>query len=141
MSVEELPGWAAQYVGLPYLPGGRDRAGIDCWGLYSLIMREQFGLELPPYEGPVWAAGSSGRGIVRAAEAYASQFTRIEAADTRLGDAILLRAMGLPIHIGMVVGNGLMLHAEEYQNSVIARYNSPQWASRIVSFFRWTPDG
>lgn len=141
MSVGDIPGWAAQYVGLPYLPGGRDRAGIDCWGLYSLIMREQFGMELPAYEGPTWGSRASGRGIRAAAEEYAKQFTPIEASEARLGDAILIRTFGMPIHLGMVVGRDLMLHAEEYQNSVIARYNSPQWASRIVSFFRWTPDG
>lgn len=136
-----MPGWAAQYVGLPYAPGGRDRAGIDCWGLYALIMREQLGMELPPYEGPTWGSGGSGRGIRAAAEEYARQFTAIEERDAQVGDAILLRTFGMPIHLGMVVGRGLMLHAEEYQNSVIARYNSPQWASRIVSFYRWTPDG
>lgn len=141
MSVEELPGWVAQYVGLPYLPGGRDRAGIDCWGLYSLVMAEQWGMRLPPYEGPTWGSGAGGRGIAKAAQEYASQFTAIPEAEARVGDAILLRTFGMPIHLGMVVGRGLMLHAEEYQNSVIARYNSPQWASRIVSFFRWTPDG
>lgn len=141
MSVGELPGWAGQYVGLPYAPGGRDRAGIDCWGLYSLIMREQFGMELPPYEGPPVTSAGSLRAVAKAAADYASQFTQIAAEDARLGDAILLRTYGYPVHIGMVVGRSLMLHAEEYQDSVIARYNSPQWASRIVSFFRWNPDG
>lgn len=141
MSLADVPPWASQYVGLPYLPGGRDRAGIDCWGLYSLIMAEQFGLQLPPYEGPTWGSQASGRGIRQAAEDYARQFDPVAAGEERLGDAILLRTFGMPIHVGMVVGRGLFLHAEEYQNSVIARYNSPQWASRIVSFFRWTPDG
>jgi len=141
MSLGELPGWAAQYVGLPYRPGGRDRAGIDCWGLYSLVMAEQWGMQLPPYEGPPMGSAASLRAVARAAEDYAKQFTRIDAADARLGDAILIRTYGFPVHLGMVVGRGLMLHAEEYQDSVIARYTSPQWASRIVSFFRWTPDG
>ena len=141
MSLGELPSWVAQYVGLPYRPGGRDRAGIDCWGLYALVMREQFGMELPPYEGPPWGSAATGRGIAKAAAEYAQQFTQIEPPAAKLGDAILIRSYGMPIHLGMVVGRELMLHAAEYQTSVIARYNSPLWASRIVSFYRWNPDG
>lgn len=141
MSLAELPGWTAQYVGLPYLAGGRSRAGIDCWGLYSLILAEQFGMAMPPYEGPHMASGASMRAIAAAAEAYASQFTRIEASQAQIGDAILIRVYGFPVHVGMVVGRGLMLHAEEGRESVVARYNSPEWASRIASFYRWTPNG
>jgi cell wall-associated NlpC family hydrolase len=141
MSLADVPGWAAQYVGIPYVPGGRSRAGADCWGLYSLVMAEQFGLVLPPYEGPNWGSKASARAVAAAAEAYARQFERVEASEARLGDAILMRTFGLPVHLGMVVTPGLMLHAEEYQDSVIARYTSFQWASRIVSFHRWTPNG
>lgn len=141
MSLEDMPGWVADYVGLPYLPGGRTRAGLDCWGLYGLVMAEQFGLALPPYEGPDWSSDCSPRAVAAAAKEYASQFDQVPRGEERLGDAILLRIFGLPVHLGMVVGDGLMLHAEEYHTSVIARYNSPQWASRIVSFYRWTPDG
>lgn len=141
MSLGDMPGWVAQYVGIPYAPGGRCRSGLDCWGLYALVMAEQFGLALPPYDGPDLSSQASARAVARAAEAYASQFDRVEAADARLGDAILMRVYGLPIHLGMVVADGLMLHAEEHHSSVIARYNSFQWASRIVSFYRWTPNG
>lgn len=141
MSLADIPSWAARYVGVPYVPGGRAATGADCWGLYSLVMAEQFGLSLPPYDGPNMASGSSGRAVAAAAEAYAKQFDRVEAADVRLGDAILIRVYGFPIHVGMVVGLGLMLHVEEYHSSVIARYTSTQWANRIVSFHRWTPNG
>lgn len=141
MSLASVPGWVAAYVGVPYKPGGRTRQGADCWGLYSLVMAEQFGLALPPYEGPDWGAGASARAVAAAAQEYARQFAEVLQGQERLGDAILLRTYGMPVHLGMVVGIGLMLHAEEYQSSVIARYNSPQWASRIVSFHRWTPNG
>lgn len=141
MSVADLPGWVGSYVGIPYVPGGRTRDGADCWGLYSLVMAEQFGMGLPPYEGPNWGSTASARAVAAAAKEYASQFQQIPMGEERLGDAILLRTYGLPVHLGMVVGQSLMLHAEEYHNSVIARYNSPQWASRIVSFHRWTQNG
>lgn len=43
--------WATHYVGLPYLAGGRDRAGLDCWGLLRLVYLEQRGIELPQLPG------------------------------------------------------------------------------------------
>lgn len=42
-------GWTDQYIGIPYLDLGRDRAGCDCWGLHRLVVFEQTGLLLPEY--------------------------------------------------------------------------------------------
>jgi cell wall-associated NlpC family hydrolase len=42
-----IPNWAAQYVGLPFRDKGRARTGLDCYGLVVLVLREQFGVEVP----------------------------------------------------------------------------------------------
>lgn len=39
--------WASQYIGIPYLAGGSDVAGLDCWGLVRLVLKEQCGLDMP----------------------------------------------------------------------------------------------
>ena len=33
--------WTTRYIGLPYLAGGRERDGVDCWGLLRLIYRDE----------------------------------------------------------------------------------------------------
>ena len=38
------------FIGIPYLAGGRDFKGCDCWGLVTLYYREALGLELPDYK-------------------------------------------------------------------------------------------
>lgn len=45
------PHWATKYIGLPYAEGGRDRKGLDCWGLLRLIYKDEKGVLLPDLPG------------------------------------------------------------------------------------------
>ncbi len=37
------------FIGLSYLDKGRDRNGLDCWGLVRLVYSELLNIELPCY--------------------------------------------------------------------------------------------
>lgn len=49
-----------QYIGLPWVAGGRSLSGMDCWGLLRHVQKEHFGVNLPdaptvePYRHGEW---------------------------------------------------------------------------------------
>lgn len=134
-----LPPWAAQYVGLPYRKHGRERDGVDCWGLLCMIWREQLGGPLAAYEGVDWYTGQRPEVIGSDALAYASQYTQVALGDEQLGDGLLLRMRGHPFHVGLVLAPGYMIHTHESAGSVIERYRSLQWEKRISAVYRPEP--
>jgi len=132
-----LPGWLAGYIGIPYQPGGRTRAGLDCWGLVTMVWAETFGHALPPYEGQPWGLGASADEVAASARAFADRFTRIEPGQEALGDGILLMIAGAPIHIGLVVEPGKMLHIADGAASCIENYRNSVWSKRVAGFYRY----
>ncbi len=39
--------WTQKYVGIPFLSGGRNEGGVDCYGLVRLILNNEYGYNLP----------------------------------------------------------------------------------------------
>lgn len=137
MDRSELPEWCAQYIGLPYKTGGRTRDGIDCWGLFNLVWAEQLGRALPDYDGALWHPGASAEEVAACARAYSDSFRRIEPGTERLGDGILFRMRGHPLHMALVVAPGFMLHVEDNCDACIEPYRVFRWEKRIIDFYRY----
>ena len=50
----------ADYSKIPYVDGGRDRTGLDCWGLVREVLHQHFNVPLLPKFGQVAAANKLG---------------------------------------------------------------------------------
>lgn len=138
MLPDSVPEWVGGYVGLPYETGGRSLDGVDCWGLVELAYNAHSGHVLPAYDGPLWyGPRTPGEPIGQAAEAFAARFAPVAAGEERLFDAVLLRIRGFPMHVGLIIAPGWMLHSQIGADSSVERYRpSLTWENRIAGFFR-----
>lgn len=125
------------YVGIPYVNAGRDRNGIDCWGLVRLFYFEQYKIELVSGGADYAAEDGSNVFAKLTSEAMAEATQEWERTDNpNAGDIVLLRILGYPSHIGIVVSPGKMLHARSGIDSAIESIESGAWRHRIDGYYR-----
>ena len=120
----------AGYVGLPYRERGRDRSGLDCWGLNVVVYRDRFGVTVPDH-GPAFAAvmdpldaadpARQERAFVRLAQKLIrdQKKTWTEIKTPVLGATVLVRRSGQPVHTGIYLTGGDLLHADFEIGSVV----------------------
>jgi cell wall-associated NlpC family hydrolase len=129
--------WAADYVGLPFVDGGRDAAvGLDCWGVVQAVYRDQLGIDLPGY-GETYAGGQ--KAMTREIEAGAEHdetWRRVEVPQP-FDVAVMRLPQGLRWgHVGVVADARHVLHTEKASGAVLARMDGVMIRHRIVGFWR-----
>lgn len=131
-----IPFWVSDYIGLPFETHGRSRKGCDCWGLVRLVLEERFGQRLPCY-GDMYDSTKAAAQIGRIVDLEKRFWQEIPAGKEKLGDVIVLRARGQPMHVGLVIGGGKMLHVVEGADSVFEPYDGFKWKNRVTGFYRY----
>lgn len=106
---EELPRFAEQYLGVPYLWGGMSSKGMDCSGLVRMAY---------------WAQG---RVIPRDASQQALEGEEIAEADLRPGDLLFFGnpRTGRITHVAIYDRNGEYIHASQLVRRNSLRPDSP----------------
>lgn len=122
------------YIGLPYKENGRDKSGVDCWGLARIFYDEQLGIKLPSYADLY--DGSYDPKAVATINYFKDTWKKVET--PQLGDLCLFRILGEPIHVGVYIGNSRFLHSRDGKDSVIEHLESLQWFRRLEGFYRYT---
>ena len=120
-----LDEFTARAIRVPFVELGRGWSGWDCWGAVVMFHQKVLGVELPHY-----TTGHS--------DAWASHPPKWDSVTRpEPGDVVLLSIAGLPIHVGLAIGAGLMLHTEPRIGTLIERLASPKWARRVEGFYRY----
>ncbi len=139
-----IPAWCKQYIGLPFKRYGRDRSGVDCWGLYRLALGEQTGNWVPLYEQytfsdlpPEEDKAERARVAAQIQEDLGRYWTQIPKGQEQPFDGVLMRIYGQPAHVGLVVAPGRMLHIEKGIDAAIEDYAGVHWRHRVLGFYRY----
>jgi cell wall-associated NlpC family hydrolase len=135
-----IPAWAGAYIGLPYADKGRDRDGVDCWGLVRVVLAEVAQQTLPDYSDTYESASAQASVAAAVAEGLQKGWTPV--AQPRALDLLILRVAGRAWHCAVMVNETMFLHVPPpsrngvQQGACIERLDSPQWARRIDGFYR-----
>jgi hypothetical protein len=123
-----------QYVGLPYLDHGRDRKGLDCWGLLRLIYQEQANIVLPTYSYDTAEDRETAARIIAGNE---EPWYEIAEEDVLPLDAVLMKRAGVECHIGVITRRHYVLHIGlDYNDSVVEPYYAMRLKRRVTRFIR-----
>jgi hypothetical protein len=138
------PAWAGTYVGIPYRDHGADRSGCDCWGLVRLVYRERAGVILPAYAAD-YDDERDTDGVARCVEAAraSGSWRRVDPPAQPLDIAEMLSLLRSrrgwsypPLHVGVVLALGWLLHTEVATGSVLVRSDDPTLGRRIAGYWR-----
>ena len=125
--------WWNEYVGIPYKAQGRDRDGVDCWGLVRLVYADQFQTELPTL---VENYASDNQPSISAL-VHQTRADCWEPVTTPMaGDVVLFKMLGQLSHVGIAAAPGTFLHAREGYAATIERLDSGAWKNRFEGFYR-----
>lgn len=131
-----MTGWLS-YVGIPFVERGRDRDGVDCWGLFRLFYREQLGIDLPSYRDDYQSTGDRLAILRLVREQLDTGRWESVTEEPAFGDAIVIRIHGQPWHVAVALGDGDMLHSRRGADTCIESLRSVLWRSRIEGFYRY----
>lgn len=132
-----------KYLLIPYSDVGTSLDGCNCWGLVSLIYKNELGVILPSYDTNASNHEAVEKDIL---EAKTNEDSWLEISgnsldefftQAKLFDIVLLRIQGVPWHIGVYLGEKKFIHTLPKIGPSVARLASISWRSRFLGAYRW----
>jgi cell wall-associated NlpC family hydrolase len=125
------------YVGIPFVDGGRTLGGCDCWGLICLIYHDLLKIELPEF--PISAENTEAVQEAMEGDIRAGRWIAVD--QPEFGDVLAMalspRAPRAINHVGMLIGKNSFIHAISKQRSAICSLDNQYWKKRIRGIFKW----
>jgi murein DD-endopeptidase / murein LD-carboxypeptidase len=127
--------WVKNYIGIPFVSNGRTKEGCDCYGLVRLVLRNEYGVELPELSDDY----ENALNVAETARLFAEQKPVLaveKLQEAREMAVVVITEHGLPCHLGIVAGNGFVLHTGVKTGSVCQRAAHPGLRGRIEGYYR-----
>jgi len=121
-------------IGIPFLNGGRDLNGSDCWGVVMLVF-ERFGVFVPDFAISCFDSLKINQKIDEQRRCWKLLD------EPEVPCLVVLRTSTknprVCNHTGVYVGENLFLHTFKKRNSCKEHINHPIWKKKIEGFYRY----
>jgi len=126
--------WVKKYVGIPFVSNGRTLAGCDCYGLVRLVLRNEYGIDLPELSDNY----ADALNVKETARLFAENLPvlagqKIPAPQERA--VVIITEHGIAAHVGIVAGGGYILHTGIKTGSICQRETHPGLRGRIEGYY------
>lgn len=130
--------WVQDYIGIPFQSGGRDRTGLDCYGLIRLVLMEQYGCKLPLLDGKY----DNALNLYDTSPLFFQQLPILaeKIAGPQERAIALLEMHQLPCHLGLFCGGESIIHSRAGVGVVVERLDSRRLPGKIVGWYRVSED-
>lgn len=129
--------WINRYINIPFVDGGRDHSGVDCWGLVQLVYQQELGIDLPSY------AEISAHDLINVARKITvgkdgETWQNVEPDAIQPFDVCVMRFFGRKSigHVGLVVDRKTIFHIERVADATLTPLNHHTIKERIECFRR-----
>ena len=126
--------WVKKYIGIPFVSNGRTMEGCDCYGLVRLVLRNEYGINLPELSDSYTDA----QNIKETARLFAENIPVLAAeklSAVREKAVVIITEHGLAAHIGITAGGGYILHTGAKTGCVCQRETHPGLQGRIEGYY------
>jgi len=126
--------WVKKYIGIPFVSNGRTTDGCDCYGLVRLVLRNEYGVELPELSDDYTDALN----VAETARLFKEQLPALageKIAGPQERAVAVITEHGSPAHIGIAAGGGYILHTGIKTGSVCQRETHPGLRGRIEGYY------
>ena len=133
--IVSLMRWVEKYVGIPFVDGGRNIEGLDCWGLVRLVYETECGILLPSY-GEISAEELNDVAHEIGGESRKEPWHPVT--NPRLFDVGVMHRRVTPVHVGLVaaIDPVRILHIERATHAVFIEATHPTIKFRSIRYFR-----
>lgn len=123
-------------IGTPFLAGGREFGGWDCWGCVLVAYREVLGIALSSYGDTRTDDRLAVARHMHHGATGGSEWHRVDA-PAQMDVCVMRLPSGRRYgHVGLYDGHGSILHVEKGSHTAMERVTDPMIRNRVMGFWR-----
>lgn len=130
-----MDAWVRELIGIPFVERGRDRRGVDCWGIVKIGLKTGWGIDVPSYAED-YMTTTDREEIAQLVAREALGWREVPLDQAKSGDVLFLRIRGEECHAGLIVEPPWFLHAIRGACVCLERWDAKMWERRLGAIYR-----